>query len=257
MKKQKLATALFLCGGLVFLQGNKSQAVVNKGMVLPMPPLQEVVESAVSEEKESGKVVVDINDPFYCQLPTKNLSDNYALIEADLDRSTQILFGGAPNQHHKDFLMEVAMVESRLGFYTSTYIKGGTKGKGVWQIQRNAFRATKNVANNPQLKPFLERFRNETGIDWVKDVKWEHCNYVFYGAVAAQLYLVALELEPKSTTAQRAKQWKVHYNTYRGKGKPQDYIRKAARIEYIDKKSVPAPDSNVTDEAMLAEAKGN
>jgi hypothetical protein len=250
MKKQKLATALFLCMGLVLMQGNKSQAVVTKEIsYYPQPT--EVVNSEVSEKAEEESKMYDVNDPFYCQLPTKNMPNNYALIEENLDRSSTILYGDEPNEYNKEFLLEVAMVESRLGYLTNTYVRGGTKGKGVWQIQRNAFNATKDVRNNPELKPFLERFKQETGIDWVKDVKWEHCNYVFYGAVAAQLYMIAVGIEPKSTTALRAKQWKVHYNTYSGKGRPQDYIRKATRIDEFNDTPDPEPETEIASNSAM------
>jgi hypothetical protein len=236
----------------MIIHNNESQAVVSKENSVPQLPI-EVVDSETSERKTVEDVKWDLNDPELCQMPTKNMSDNHALIEENLDRSSQILFGDVPNENNKAFLLEVAMVESRLGYLTNTYIRGGVRGKGVWQIQRNAFNATKNVRNNPQLQPFLERFKQETGIDWVKDVKWEHCNYVFYGAVAAQLYMIAVGIEPKNTTVQRAKQWKVHYNTYSGKGRPQDYIRKATRIsEYNDKKEPdPEPNSEIASNAAM------
>jgi hypothetical protein len=179
-------------------------------------------------ELKTEKAILDIDE--YQIMPAKDINSNYVLINKTINNTTDILYAGEANNDTKLFLYEIAVIESRLGYLTTTYTKGGRKGKGVWQIERGAFNATKNIKMYPQLKPYLERLKMETGIDWVNDVKWEHCNYVFYGAVAAHLYLIINDVEAKDTVAERAKQWKRHYNTYKGNGRASDYIIRVKRL---------------------------
>ncbi len=168
----------------------------------------------------------------YCKLTTKNLYYNYQIIESNLLKTFHILYDSIELDTNKfNFLIEVTMAESRLGYHTTLLKHGGTKGKGPWQIDRCAFNATKDVKRYPWLKEYHKRIKKETGIDWVKQVQWEHCNYVFFGATTAQLYLIIKKIEVEDALHERANQWKIHYNTYLGKGRPQDYLNRVEEVK--------------------------
>lgn len=168
----------------------------------------------------------------YQKMTTTDLVYNQSLITEELNRTVYIIFN-EENENMKKFLYEIAIIESRLGTMTTKYTRGGTRGKGVWQVERVAFKATKNIKQHPELIPYIEKLKQETGIDWTK-TKWEDCNYVFYCAVAAQLYLIIRNIDPADTTALRAAQWKKYYNTYKGKGRKSEYIRKVGNYSYYE-----------------------
>jgi hypothetical protein len=205
--------------------------------VCTVSPVFEVVASSNSKsfndnlkgklDLKNEKTLLDREE--YQTMPSKNMNENYTLIKQSIDESSYILYNGEPNEKQEEFLYEIAIVESRLGYLTTRYTTGGRKGKGVWQMERGAFNATKDIKRYPQLIPYLDNLKRETGIDWREDVKWDDCNYVFYGAVAAHLYLIVKDIDAKNTTAKRAVQWKKHYNTYKGKGRASDYIRKVEK----------------------------
>lgn len=170
-------------------------------------------------------------EPKYCKLTTKDLTYNYEIIVNSVETSFDILHDSNEDPNTKEFLIEIAMVESRLGYHTSIFKMGGTKGKGAWQIDEVAFKATKNLKRSPQLQIYLDRIKEKTGIDWIKDVQWEHCNYVYFGSIAAHLYLLVMKVEAEATLHARAKQWKVYYNTYLGKGRIQDYLKRVNEVQ--------------------------
>lgn len=183
-------------------------------------------------KKEIKKKKVLYYNTKYCKMSTKSLSSNYNLIEFNVLKSFDILFDTIDLDTNKmNFLIEITMVESRMGCFTTQFSDGGTKGKGPWQINKNAFNATKDIRNHPQLKIYLDKIKSETGIDWIKQVQWEHCNYVFFGAITAQLLLIINKLEIHEDIDVRADMWKIYYNTYLGKGRPQDYLNRVTEIK--------------------------
>src|SRR6266403_4522427 len=244
-------TILFLLTILLLGAQTKSPVVVDKN-VMSMNPNNVVCEEIgkkieevqkinvikpITKVKKKGKKAVKREPTFhkfesnYCKLTTKDLSINYEMIEVNVLNSFDILYDSLPLDSNKlNFLIEITMAESRLGYYTNHFKQGGTKGKGPWQIDRCAFNATKDVINHPHLKPYLDRIKQKTGIDWRAQVQWEHCNYVFFGAITAQLLLIIKRLDIHDSIHSRSKQWKVHYNTYLGKGRPQDYLNRVSEV---------------------------
>jgi hypothetical protein len=210
-----------------------SQVKKNQDKKKPVkkPVKKQVVKTS---QKKKKKPVSTFNnfDSYYCKLTTKDLQSNYEIIETNVYKSFEILYDSIPLDSNKfNFLIEITMVESRLGYFTDYFSNGGTRGKGPWQIDRCAFDATKDIYNHPQLIPYLNRIKEKTGIDWRKEVQWEHCNYVFFGAITAHLYLIVRNLEIHESIYARSKQWKVHYNTYMGLGRPQDYLNKVSEVK--------------------------
>lgn len=247
----KKCTVLFLSA--IFLLGAQTQSPIraNKNLMSVNlnnevcddidKKIEEVeklkITKPVVKVKRKGKKIVKKKSTLhkfesnYCKLTTRDLSINYEIIETNVIESFNILYDSLPIDSNKmNFLIEITMVESRLGYFTNYFSQGGTKGKGPWQIDRCAFNATKDVINHPHLKPYLDRIKQKTGIDWRTQVQWEHCNYVFFGAITAQLLLIIKKLEINESIHSRSKQWKVHYNTYLGKGRPQDYLNRVSEV---------------------------
>jgi hypothetical protein len=152
---------------------------------------------------------------YVCEGNSEVFNKQYKRVQQAVDAAIKLLTGDSQLGGGK-FLVEIAMVESKLGTDDNTIRNAGTQGKGVWQIDKLAFDSTKDVKSHPILSVYHKRLLGK-GVDWSK-VSWNDCNQLLYGAIAARLYLLVKPFKIAETMDGRAAQWKKYYNTGSGKG---------------------------------------
>ena len=155
----------------------------------------------------------------------QHLRSNYQKIQQAIARALELLYAGK-QLGGSQFLLEIAMAESLLGTHPST-LRYGRGDRGVFQINKVGFAATKNVQSHPGLVKYHAALRKK-GIDW-DDIVVDDTNKLVYGALAARLFLLTIAAKIPTTRAARAQYWKKYYNTALGKGTAQLYLQ---RVEY-------------------------
>ena len=90
----------------------------------------------------------------------------------------------------------------------------------------------KQTQNNPNLQGAYEKIRNSYGVDY-NSLKYEDLRKPIYSGLAARLYLLDRvgDKEPEKVM-DRARLWKIHYNTKAGKGTVPMYVRKVRSSIY-------------------------
>lgn len=118
-------------------------------------------------------------------------------------------------------------MESQFGTHPRTY-REGYHG-GIWQVDPIGFKQTQN---NPKLQGAYEKIQNGFGVDY-NTLKYEDLRIPMNSALAARLYLLDRVGDKEPTQiVDRAKLWKVHYNTKAGKGTVPMYVRKVRSALY-------------------------
>lgn len=141
-----------------------------------------------------------------------------------VDRVVGALGGG---EDAKKLMMGTAATESHYGQNPRTY-RSGYHG-GLFQVDRNAFRATQDVRSHPRRLPqHHATIKKEFDIDW-PSVTWEQLRDPKYSAIAARLHYLTKEAPIPNTREGRAQYWKDHYNSNsrRARGRPADYLRRS------------------------------
>lgn len=156
-------------------------------------------------------------EPFIV-LPSKSLKNNYSQIKSCVDLVLKTLqLKGA------DLMMEIAMVETRLGTLNGSIRTSGNGGRGVWQIDKIAFDDARDIKNHPQLKKYHYLVKTNLGID-LSTIQWDDCNKLIIGCIVSRLIMVLKNFTPNEVSRkQRALQWKKFYNTSAGLGTPEKY----------------------------------
>jgi len=126
----------------------------------------------------------------------------------------------------KVFMIEIAMAETKLGTDNGTVRTVGNAGRGAWQLDKIGFDESKNTGAHPKIQVYIDRLKKQ-GIDWTK-VEWNKCNELLYGAIAARIILLNKPFTIGTTTEERAKQWKQHYNSGAGAGSAGEYIERVS-----------------------------
>ena len=127
-----------------------------------------------------------------------------------------------PNDHQ--LLRRIAWVESKDGTDPQTY-RQGYHG-GIWQVDLIGFQDTQNITSHPGLVSKFSKIRRQFGIDW-RTVQWEDLRKPLYSGLAARL-LLSNKPEPiplASNVTAQASYWKEHYNTEKGAGTEEKFIR--------------------------------
>jgi hypothetical protein len=120
------------------------------------------------------------------------------------------------------FLEEIAKVESDMGNHPDTY--SGKADCGVWQLTPVALADTQDTEAHPQLLRHHARIYHELGISW-NMLECEDLNNNLLGALAARLYLLNNPREIPQSKEERAWYWKEYYNTSKGSGTVDDFMR--------------------------------
>jgi hypothetical protein len=184
-------------------------------------PMQTWAQPVVEEELNLSLIEqIELEQEAHLKaLAARDMVANYAVVDHAVAKAIEYL--DAEDLGGKQFLKEIAMVESRLGTHPNTIRTSGSAGRGIWQIDEIGFVETKNIKSHPILKQYHKNLK-AVGIDWSK-VTWEDCNKPLYGAIAARLLLVCKPFKIADNRAKRAEQWKRHYNSFAGKGTPEYY----------------------------------
>jgi hypothetical protein len=120
-------------------------------------------------------------------------------------------------------MIEIAMVETRLGTLNGSIRTSGNGGRGAWQIDKIAFDDVRDIKNHPQLKKYLSLIKTKLGID-ILNLEWDDCNKLIIGCIVARLVMFLKNITPNDTSRrERAIQWKKYYNTSAGRGTPEKY----------------------------------
>lgn len=125
-------------------------------------------------------------------------------------------------------LMETVAIETNFGFYV-TQIKG--PALGVFQIQPSTFRSlNKNYLRlNPEIKEKIDLYRRND----LTDEENLTYNLKYQIAYAAVLYIAnGCHTRDLSSKNNRARIYKIYFNSLEGKATISDFIRKTAYIEY-------------------------
>jgi hypothetical protein len=120
------------------------------------------------------------------------------------------------------FLGQIAKAESDMGNHPDTY--SGKADCGVWQLTPVALADTQDRIAHPNLKVFHARIYHYTGIDW-NTLECEDMNNNLLGALAARMYLLNIPEEIPGSIKERAWYWKEYYNTKKGSGTVDHFIR--------------------------------
>ena len=120
-------------------------------------------------------------------------------------------------------------MESQYGENPRTY-RPGYHG-GIWQVDPIGFKQTQN---NPKLEEAYGKIKDNFGVNY-NSLRYEDLRSPMYSGLAARLYLLDRvgDKEP-ATVAERAKLWKIHYNTKAGKGTVPMYVRKVRSSVFDD-----------------------
>jgi hypothetical protein len=175
---------------------------------------------SIKTEMPASLTFLEANDIYTQEIKSNDTEYNYISIKETIDIAINML-SDSVDIGGRQFLLEIAMIESRLGTDPNHVRYNGNSGRGVWQLDRIGFEETKNTSSHPSLKIYHKRLL-EFGIDWEK-VEWNDCNKPLYGAIAARLLILSKPFKISKYREVRAMQWKEHYNSHKGKGTPEKY----------------------------------
>ena len=126
-------------------------------------------------------------------------------------------FGGG------QFLTEIANAESRAGEARNTFAPN-RDDKGIWQVSKGALIETQ--VDHARLRKAKAQIKRDFGLDW-NTLKHEDVTEPLIGALAARLYLMFIMQGKKipKTLKGRAEMWKKLYNTAKGEGTVEHYLK--------------------------------
>lgn len=124
--------------------------------------------------------------------------------------------GHGKNGTAKEMIIETAVAETGLGAIEDKTIGAGM---GITQFDDKPFQDIRD--RNQKLRP---KILKELGID-INLVEWDDLRYNQFLALLFTRLLYWLKGDPiPATIEERAKYWKLHYNTVQGKGTPEHYL---------------------------------
>lgn len=134
---------------------------------------------------------------------------------------------GANKEDLEKQLLEIAQAESRLG--TIKYNPGRGYGLGVWQFDKIAF---VEIQNKLSIQPsILAKCEILLQYNPLKKQYQDLTTHALLACIYARLYLYFRVPEKVgSTPEERARQWKKYYNTIKGAGSEEGYLR---AIKYL------------------------
>lgn len=116
----------------------------------------------------------------------------------------------------KEMIIETAIAETGLGQIEDKTVDAGM---GITQFDKLPFDDVKN--RSMKLK---EKIKKELHVD-ISLVNWDDLRYNQFLALLFTRLLYWLKGDPiPATIEERAKYWKLHYNTVLGKGTPEHYL---------------------------------
>lgn len=127
------------------------------------------------------------------------------------------VLGNGKNNTAKDMLIETATAETLLGKLKDKSLKAGM---GLCQFDKLPFEDIKK--RNLKRRDLIKK---KLGID-IELVEWEHLRYnPFLSLLFCRLFYKLIPKEIPKTVEARASYWKKYYNTYKGKGTVEHYLR--------------------------------
>ncbi len=136
----------------------------------------------------------------------------------DMAKSVCDVFGPGKYGTAADYLIEIAIQETRLGLYLDPTPNGA--GRGLTQIDQIAFDDIQRRAK----KLNKSSIHHHWGID-LHRVKHDELDYnPLLALIYCRLFWLLIPEPIPATLQGRAEYWKKYYNTSAGKGTTQDYI---------------------------------
>ena len=123
----------------------------------------------------------------------------------------------------KEFMKKIALVESHFGDDKGTYRRG--YNGGIFQVDKVGFLTTRDTRSHPRLKAKFKKIKASLAIDWM-DVSWSDLRKPLYSAIAARLFLLNIPDPIPSDLLGQAKFWKKYYNSSKGAGTVEDFIKR-------------------------------
>jgi hypothetical protein len=120
------------------------------------------------------------------------------------------------------FLEQIAKAESSLGTHKNTF--NDKADCGIWQFTSTGLEATKDIQSHPQLTRAHYKIDKALGLDW-RLVECDDLKYPLLGALAARLYLMTIPKSIPEGLKERAEYWKRYYNTNKGSGTVEYFIK--------------------------------
>tara|TARA_R100001594_G_scaffold57935_2_gene91908 strand:+ start:520 stop:2937 length:2418 start_codon:yes stop_codon:yes gene_type:complete len=132
------------------------------------------------------------------------------------------------SENAKQFLTEIAEVESKYGTHRKTFKKQDSSG--IFQIDRIAFdevqrRLQPDADVGENIRNYNEKLKEELGID-LTTASFSDLNTPLYGAAFARAYLLSVPESIPTTLKARAAYWKKYYNTSAGAGTVDKYLKR-------------------------------
>lgn len=145
---------------------------------------------------------------------------NYGVINLKrIDEDAQMIcdcIGHGKFETAKEMIIETAIAETGLGQIEDKTVDAGM---GITQFDKLPFDDVKN--RSMKLK---EKIKKELHID-ISLVEWDDLRYNQFLALLFTRLHYWLKGDPiPATIEERAKYWKLHYNTVLGKGTPEHYL---------------------------------
>ncbi len=133
--------------------------------------------------------------------------------------------GGGDDAYN--LILETASAESSLGF---TRDSTTFAGMGVCQFDLLPFNHHKRKAMK-----FRDKILSKLGVD-IELIEWTDLRYnSFLSLLFCRLYYLSVPKSLPSTEEGRAKYWKKYYNTFKGKGTVEHYLRCVQKVEALAK----------------------
>jgi hypothetical protein len=159
------------------------------------------------------------------------------ITELAIQKVTDVL---PDSDNAKQFLTEIAEVESKFGTHRNTFKKKDSSG--IFQIDRIAFdevqrrlQPDSDVGEN--IRNYNEKLKEELGID-LTTASFSDLNTPLYGAAFARAYILTIPASIPTTLKARATYWKKYYNTSAGAGTVDSYIKRVTAITSLLNKSL-------------------
>ena len=150
----------------------------------------------------------------------------------DIINRVAATIGAAPNL--RELLSETAQTESKLGTAPGTYKLAddpvhGKGSYGLMQVDEKGFheiqRRLKGEGDAPRgIQKYISQIKDEFGFD-PREVEYEDLKDDTKSVIFARLYYAQFDEPIASTREGRSKQWKRYYNTDKGAGTPEKYLK--------------------------------
>ena len=123
--------------------------------------------------------------------------------------ATAIIQSSGIFENDHGLLRRIAYVQSKDGTDDDTF--GPESFGGIWQLNRKAFKTTKNeTAYVDILRPKHQTIRECLGIDWLQ-VNSSDLHKALHSALAARLFLSIIDEPIPTSIDDQARYWKQHY----------------------------------------------